>query len=319
MTLYITRAAQVALAVLLLALSALSAGCQDVPGVAAGPIADRQVNVVATTSMIADLARNIGGERVTVRGLMGPGVDPHLFKASAGDVARLETADIIFYNGLHLEAAMSRVLEEMHKRRPTEAVTGDIDRAVLLTPPQFSGNYDPHIWFDVTMWIQAAEKVRDSMVELDPEHAEIYRANAERYLAELQALDTYVKQQAATVPEEKRVIITAHDAFNYFGRAYDFEVRGLQGVSTATEAGAADVQQLADFIARNRIPAIFVESSVPPRSIEALKAAVQSRGFDVAIGGQLFSDALGDAAKPEGTYAGMVKYNIDTIVAALGK
>lgn len=313
------RAARVALAVVLLAAAALSAGCAEIPTVAAGPIAERQVQVVATTSMIADLAKNVGGDRVTVRSLMGPGVDPHLFKASAGDVARLETADIIFYNGLHLEAAMSRVLEEMHERRPTVAVTDDIDRATLLTPPQFSGNYDPHVWFDVTMWMQAAEKVRDSMVELDPTHADTYRANADKYLAELQALHDYVKQQAATLPEEKRVIITAHDAFNYFGRAYGFEVRGLQGVSTATEAGAADVQQLADFIAERRIPAIFVESSVPPRSIEALKAAVQSRGFDVAIGGQLFSDALGDPDKPEGTYTGMVRYNIDTIVTALGK
>jgi manganese/zinc/iron transport system substrate-binding protein len=315
----IERAAQIALALVLLAAAALSAGCAEIPTVAAGPIAERKVQVVATTSMIADLARNIGGERVTVRGLMGPGVDPHLFKASAGDVARLESADIIFYNGLHLEAAMSRVLEEMHKRRHTVAVTDNIDRSLLFTPPQFGGNYDPHVWFDVSMWMQAAEKMRDAMVELDPTHAATYRANAERYLAELETLHTYVKQQAGTVPTEKRVIITAHDAFNYFGRAYGFEVRGLQGVSTATEAGAADVQQLADFIAERRIPAIFVESSVPPRSIQALKAAVQSRGFDVSIGGQLFSDALGDPDKPEGTYAGMVKYNIDTIVAALGQ
>jgi manganese/zinc/iron transport system substrate-binding protein len=315
----LARGAQIALAIVLLAAAALSAGCAEIPTVAAGPIAERQVQITVTTGMIADLVRNVGGERVTVRSLMGPGVDPHLYKASAGDVARLETADIIFYNGLHLEAAMSRVLEEMHKRRPTEAVTDDIDRAVLLTPPQFSGNYDPHVWFDVSLWMQAAEKVRDAMVELDPAHADTYRANAEKHLGELEALHDYVKQQASTLPEEKRVIITAHDAFNYFGRAYGFEVRGLQGVSTATEAGAADVQQLADFIAERRIPAIFVESSVPPRSIEALKAAVQSRGFDVSIGGQLFSDALGNPGTPEGTYTGMVKYNIDTIVAALGK
>jgi manganese/zinc/iron transport system substrate-binding protein len=316
----LARAAHIALALVLLTSAALTAaGCAEIPTVAAGPIAERQVQVVATTSMIADLARNVGGGRVTVRGLMGPGVDPHLFKASAGDVARLESADVIFYNGLHLEAAMSRVLEEMEKRRPTVAVTDNIDRALLFTPPQFGGNYDPHVWFDVSFWMQAAEKMRDAMVELDPTHAATYRANAGKYLAELQSLDSYVKQQAATVPESKRVIITAHDAFNYFGRAYGFEVRGLQGVSTATEAGAADVQQLADFIAQRRIPAIFVESSVPPRSIEALKAAVQSRGFDVAIGGQLFSDALGNPDKPEGTYIGMVRYNIDTIVSALAQ
>jgi manganese/zinc/iron transport system substrate-binding protein len=315
----LTHIAEIVFAALLVAALILSTGCQDLPGAAAGDIADRQIKVVATTSMIADLARNVGGDRVSVRGLMGPGIDPHLFKASAGDVARLESADIIFYNGLHLEAAMARVLEEMQERRRTVAVTDNIDRTLLFTPPQFSGNYDPHVWFDVTFWMQAAEKVRDSMVELDPEHAATYRTNAETYLAELDALHTYVKQRAATVPEEKRVIITAHDAFNYFGRAYGFEVRGLQGVSTATEAGAADVLQLADFIAERRIPAIFVESSVPPRSIEALKAAVKSRGFDVAIGGQLFSDALGDIDKPEGTYIGMVRYNVDTIVSALGK
>jgi manganese/zinc/iron transport system substrate-binding protein len=167
------------------------------------------------------------------------------------------------------------------------------------------------------MWMNAAEQVRDTLVEMDPDHADLYRSNAKNYLAELNQLHDYVEAEAARVPEEKRVLITAHDAFNYFGRAYGFEVRGLQGISTASEAGTADVQELSDFIVENKIPAIFVESSVPPRTIEAVQAAVRSKGFEVEIGGELFSDAMGDPSTPEGTYIGMVRHNIDTIVGSL--
>ncbi|MGA7731268.1 MAG: zinc ABC transporter substrate-binding protein [Chloroflexia bacterium] len=294
------------------------AGC-DQAGTNNGDISARQINVVATTSMIADVAKVVGGERVSVEALMGPGVDPHLYKASAGDVSRLEGADVIFYNGLHLEAAMGNVLEQMAERARTVAVTDTIDRSLLFTPPQFQGNYDPHVWFDVSMWMNAVDVVRDTLAQMDPKSADLYKTNADNYLEELADLHEYVKTHAQTVPEARRVIITAHDAFNYFGRAYSFEVRGLQGVSTATEAGAADVQALAEYIVEKQIPAIFVESSVPKRNIEALQAAVKSRGFEVTIGGQLFSDALGDPDKPEGTYVGMVRYNIDTIVSALNK
>jgi manganese/zinc/iron transport system substrate-binding protein len=283
-----------------------------------GDLSGRKIRIVATTSMITDLARTIGGERVEVTGLMGPGVDPHLYKASAGDVTRLEQADIIFYNGLHLEAAMGEVFEKMHGKVKTVAVTDTIPRDLLLAPPEFKGAYDPHVWFDATMWMKAAEQVRDTLVEMDPKSADLYRANADKHLKEMAELHDYVKAQAEKVPAAQRVIVTAHDAFNYFGRAYGFEVRGLQGISTATEAGTADVQNLAQFIADKKIPAIFVESSVPPRTIEALKAAVKSRGFDVQIGGQLFSDALGNAGTPEGTYVGMVRHNVDTVVKALG-
>lgn len=307
----------IALAALIAGLIGL-AGCSEA-GIDNGDISTRQVKVVATTSMIADLAKVVGGERVSAQGLMGPGVDPHVYKASAGDVTRLARADVIFYNGLHLEAAMGEVLEHMNSRVRTAAVTDTIDRSLLFTPPQFQGNYDPHVWFDVSMWMKAVEVVRDTLSEIDPTSAGLYEANAESYLRELADLHEYVKTQAMTVPEGQRVIITAHDAFNYFGRAYGFEVRGLQGVSTATEAGAADVQALADYIAENRIPAIFVESSVPRRNIEALQAAVKSRGFEVTIGGQLYSDALGDPGTPEGTYVGMVRYNIDTVVSALSQ
>lgn len=276
------------------------------------------MDVVATTGMIADTARVVGGDRVKVTGLMGPGVDPHLYKASAGDVATLSRADIILYNGLHLEGKMSEVFEQMKKRGiRTVAVTDGIDRGVLISPPEFGGNYDPHVWFDVSLWMSAVGDVRDSFVEADPENAAAYRANAEAYLAELKELDEYVRMKAEEVPESKRVLITAHDAFNYFGRAYGFQVKGLQGISTESEAGTADVQALAAFIVERKIPAIFVETSIPPKYIEAVKAAAESRGFNVKVGGSLYSDALGNPGSSAGTYAGMVRSNIDTITSAL--
>ncbi|HSL31638.1 MAG TPA: zinc ABC transporter substrate-binding protein [Anaerolineales bacterium] len=277
-----------------------------------------KLNVVTTTGMIADLARNIGGDHVEVSSLMGPGVDPHLYKASEGDVQLLQGADIIFYNGLHLEAQMGEVLERLNEFGiRTVAVADKVDPSLLQSPPEFAGNYDPHIWFDVTLWIQAAEQVKESLAEVDPDNAATYEANAEAYLAELEELHQYVLDQANSIPAEQRVLITAHDAFNYFGRAYGFEVRGLQGISTEAQAGTADVKALADFIVEMQIPAVFVESSVPQRNVEAVQAAVQAQGFDVKIGGSLFSDAMGTEGTPEGTYVGMVRHNIDTIVNAL--
>lgn len=280
-------------------------------------LAARPIKVVTTVGMITDIVRQVGGKRVQVTGLMGPGVDPHLYKASEGDVLRLADADVVFYGGLHLEAKLAEVFERMQGRVQTVAVTERIDRARLLAPPEFEGNYDPHVWFDVTFWMQAVEHVRDTLIALDPTSAPHYQNNADDYLAQLRDLHAYVQAQAASVPPAQRVLITAHDAFNYFGRAYGFEVRGLQGISTATEAGTADVQGLANFIAERKIRAIFVESSVPQRTIEAVQAAVRARGFEVAIGGELFSDAMGDPDTPEGTYIGMVRHNIDTIANAL--
>lgn len=302
----------------ILLIAGVLAACGE-PGATSsgGNLAQRQITVVATTGMVADLARNVGGQRVNVTALMGAGVDPHLYKASEGDVRRLSEADIIFYNGLHLEAAMGEVLERMQGRVKTIAVTAGLDRAGLLASPQYQNQYDPHVWFDVKYWMKSAEQVREALIELDPASAETYRANATRYLGELEQLHSYVTTQAQRIPEGQRVLITAHDAFNYFGRAYGFEVRGLQGISTAAEAGIADVQDLAQYIADRRIPALFVESSVPRRNIEAVQAAVTARGFDVRIGGELFSDAMGNPGTLEGTYIGMVRHNIDTIVGAL--
>jgi manganese/zinc/iron transport system substrate-binding protein len=280
-------------------------------------ISRRSINVVSTTGMITDIIKNVGGERVTAIGLMGPGVDPHLYKASAGDVNRMQKADIIFYNGLHLEGAMAELFEKMESRKTTVAVTGGVPEDRLLSPPEFEGAHDPHVWFDVSLWMEAVRVVRDALAKLDSINTGIYEANSRAYLDKLQDLHEYVKSRASDVPQEQRVLVTAHDAFNYFGRAYGFVVRGLQGISTATEAGTADVQELSSFIVQRRIPAIFIESSVPRRTIEAVQAAVKSKGFDVKIGGELYSDAMGNPDTPEGTYIGMVRYNIDTIVTAL--
>ncbi len=305
-------------AALAVGVAVLVSGCGPV-GESAFPDLSREerIAVVATTGMVADAARNVGGDRVDVRSLMGPGVDPHLYKASEGDVRRLETADVIFFNGLHLEAKMADVLERIGEQRRTSAVADRVPRDRILTPEAFEGQADPHVWFDVGLWRYAVLAIRDSLADADPAHTDVYRRNASAYLDELDALAAYVRTQVVRVPEEQRVIVTAHDAFGYFGAAYGFEVVGLQGISTAAEAGAKDVQRLADLIADRRVPAIFVESSISPRTIEAVQEAVRSRGHDVQIGGSLFSDALGSPGTPEGEYVGMVRHNVDTIVGAL--
>lgn len=277
-----------------------------------------KLNVVTTTGMIGDIVKNVGADHVEVISLMGPGVDPHLYKASEGDVSRLQSANLIFYNGLHLEAQMGEVIEKMNEFGiTTVAVTDLIDRSLLNASPMYPDQYDPHVWFDVSLWMKAVEQVEKTLGDIDPTHKSDYEANAKEYLSQLEELHQYVLAQAQTIPAEKRVLITAHDAFNYFGEAYGFEVRGLQGISTEAQAGTADVQELVSFIVERQIPAIFVESSVPQRNIEAVQAAVQDKGFDVVIGGSLFSDAMGTAGTFEGTYIGMVTHNIDTIASAL--
>jgi manganese/zinc/iron transport system substrate-binding protein len=295
----------------------LAAGCGPIEPPAKRVLDGDAIEVVTTVGMLTDAVERVGGDRVRVRGLMGPGIDPHLYKASEGDLRRLERADIVFFVGLHLEAKMADVLERIGERRETHAVGEAIPRGRLIGAQAASQQHDPHVWFDVGLWRYTVEEVRDVLVELDPGSADFYRENADEYLAELDELDAYVRERAQRVPRERRVVITAHDAFAYFGKAYGFDVRGLQGISTAAEAGAGDVQELARFIAERRIPAIFVESSVSPRTIEAVREAVRARGFEVEIGEPLFSDAMGDPGTPEGTYVGMVRHNVDTIVAGL--
>ncbi len=291
--------------------------CASTPIVAVD-ITQRRINVVSTVGMITDIVRNVGGERVLARGLMGPGVDPHLYKPSAGDAIRLGNADIIFYGGLHLEGRMAELFEKIERTgKPAVAVSRDIEPARLRQPPEFEGKFDPHIWFDVSLWQSATRTVAAALTSLDPNSAALYAANARAYLARLETLDQYARAQIATIPAAQRVMITAHDAFGYFGQAYGMEVRGLQGISTASEISAADVQSLSEFITARKIKALFVESSVPESTVRAVQEAVRSRGHEVVIGGELFSDAMGAEGTPEGTYIGMVTFNVDTIVRAL--
>ncbi len=277
-----------------------------------------KISAVSTVGMIRDAIINVGGDQVEAIGLMGPGVDPHLYRPTAGDVQKLESADIIFYGGLELEGRMTDIFVKMSgKGTPTFPVSDSVPESELREPPEFKGKFDPHIWFDVTLWRHAVEAVRDGLSKHSPASAEAFKGNADKYLKELDELHAYVQAETAKVPKEQRVLITAHDAFGYFGRQYDFEVIGIQGTSTATEAGAGALRSIADIIAKRQIKAVFVESSVPRSTIEALQKAVQSRGWNVSIGGQLFSDAMGKDGTPEGTYVGMVRHNVDTIVKAL--
>ena len=277
-----------------------------------------KLNIVTTTTMITDLVKNIGKDHINIQGLMGSGVDPHLYKASEGDVTKLVNADIIFYNGLHLEGKLVEVLKKMGNKTKTPiALAEEIDKTTLIGSDYFASNYDPHVWFNIHYFKQFAEKVATVLSEKNPENATKFQDNKNAYLAKLDALQKTIETTIETLPKEKRILVTAHDAFNYFGKNYGFEVVGLQGISTATEAGVQDVQKLATFIIEKQIKAIFVESSVPKRTIEALQAAVNSKGHDVKIGGTLYSDALGNAGTVEGTYIGMFEYNVNTIVNAL--
>lgn len=276
-----------------------------------------KVNVVTTTTMITDLVKNIGGDSVSVQGLMGSGVDPHLYKASEGDVLKLTRADVVFYSGLHLEGKLVDVFEKMGRNSNTIALAEILDKKSLIGSDQFASSYDPHIWFDIDYWKQITVYLTEQLSEEDPESAEYYEKNKEAYLKKLDALEDEVHAIISELPEEKRVLVTAHDAFNYFGKAYGFEVVGLQGLSTATEAGVQDVQKLAKLIIDKEVKSIFIETSVPRRTIEALQQSVRSKGYDVQIGGTLYSDALGSPGTEEGTYIGMFKFNIKTIVKAL--
>ena len=277
-----------------------------------------KINVVTTTSMITDLVQNIGGDLIEVNGLMGAGVDPHLYKASEGDVSKLYNADIIFYNGLHLEGKLVEVFEKMNlKDKHTIALGEFLDTKQLIGSEYFASNYDPHVWFNIQFFKEFASQVTKVLTKKDPKNAEQFIENEKVYIKKLEVLEKEISITIDKLPEEKRILVTAHDAFNYFGKEYGFQVVGLQGLSTATEAGVQDVQKLSAFIIENKVKSIFIETSVPQRTIEALQAAVNSKGHEVIIGGSLFSDALGNAGTIEGTYIGMFQYNVNTIVNAL--
>jgi len=279
---------------------------------------DNPFKVVATTSMIADLVRIVGDEYVDVEGLMGPGVDPHLYKASEGDVSAMTRADLVFYNGLHLEGKMVDIFEQMsHLGREVHAVSEGLAEERLRESSYFAGNYDPHIWFDVNLWIHATQVISEVLSTQDPAHAQEYDARRIEYTSQLMDLDKWVSSEVSRIPTNMKVLVTSHDAFGYFGRAYGMDVKGLQGLSTATEAGTADVQELARFVAENKIPSMFVESSISPRGIEAVREAVRARGFEVLIGGTLYGDALGSPGSGADNYIGMVHANVETIVNGL--
>jgi len=298
--------------ILTLMMSILLTGCTDAKK------DDGNFRIVTTTSMITDLVKNVGGDKVSVTGLMGAGVDPHLYKASEGDVSKLSQADMILYNGLQLEGKLVEVFENMQRQKiNTIAISDALDKKDLIGSTLFASNYDPHIWFAVENWEKATQFVADELSKALPEHREEFQANAKRYLGALKALKAELREEINTLPEEQRRLVTAHDAFNYFSRSFGFDVVGLQGISTATEAGVQDVQKTASYIIEHKVKAIFIESSVPKRTVEALQAAVNSKNHQVAVGGTLFSDALGNPGTPEGTYIGMFRYNVKTIVNAL--
>lgn len=276
-----------------------------------------KLNVVVTTTILTDLVQNIGGDLINLQGLMGAGVDPHLYKASEGDVSKLFNADVIFYNGLHLEGKLVAIFEKMEAEKTTVALGDFLSKEGLISSDYFASNYDPHVWFNIQYFKEFSDQVTTVLSTKDPKNKERYQANNIAFQQELDLLQTTVENKIASLDPQKRILITAHDAFNYFGKNYGFKVVGLQGLSTATEAGVQDVQQLSEYIIEHKVKAIFVESSVPRRTIEALEAAVLSKGHQVSIGGSLYSDALGDVGSLEGTYIGMFLYNVKTIVNAL--
>ncbi len=272
--------------------------------------------VVCTTSIITDIVQRIGGNNIVVHGLMGPGIDPHLYRARESDMHKLAAADLIFYNGLHLEGKMSEVFASMGRYTKTVAVTDAIPKEQLRSS-EFVDLYDPHVWHDVRMWMLVVQFIITSMSEADPNNAQTYQGNGEKLLKKLDKLDKYVITKVQQVPASQRILVTAHDAFGYFGKRYGFEVVGLQGLSTDSQIGIKDIQQLTSFIVNNRVHALFVESSIPQRNIQAVQHAVEARDWYVTIGQELFSDALGDPQTLAGSYVGMIKHNIDTIIAEI--
>lgn len=276
-----------------------------------------KLRIVTTTGMLADGLRHIAGPEAEVIALMGPGVDPHLYKASQTDLATLQSADVIVFNGLHLEGKMAETLHKLGSSRPVIAAGEGIAPQNLQVMDPSGPVYDPHIWFDVRLWKEALAHVTQELARIDSNRASAYRKNFLVYADSLDTLNTWVRTQIAQIPAEKRVLITAHDAFGYFGRAYGIEVRGLQGISTLSEYGLRDVADLVNFIVQRKIPALFTESSVSPKSIEAVLEGCRAQGHAVNLGGTLYSDAMGSAQSPEGNYLGMVRYNVRTMVKAL--
>ena len=279
--------------------------------------ADGKPLIVVTTGLLADAVKNIVGDSITVESLMGPGVDPHLYKASLGDLSKLTDADLILYQGLYLEGKLGEVLEKLGRTKKVAALADDLPDELIRKVDDKGQIPDPHIWFDVVIWKEVVIHANDVLSEQFPSSSAYFKTNTDIYLAKLDSLDTYISTGISTIPIEKRVLVTSHDAFNYLGAAYNIEVRGLQGISTLSEFGLRDVSDLVKMISQREIRSVFVETSVSPRSLNAVVAGVRDQGKQVAIGGTLFTDALGEPGSEQGTYIGMMKYNVDAIVKGL--
>ena len=278
----------------------------------------KKYRIVCTTGMVADIVRNVAGDRAVVEGIIGEGVDPHLYKATRSDIAKLLKADIVFYSGLMLEGQMTDALIKIARKRPVYAVTELIDEKLLLEPPEFKGHYDPHLWMDVSLWSRCTELVARSLGEFDPASESYYRGNFARYGDQLEQLHAYAARVLKSIPEQKRVLVTAHDAFNYLARAYSLEVEGIQGISTESEAGIDDINRIVKLLSQRQIGAVFVETSVSHKNVQSLVEGAGARDHEVTIGGNLFSDAMGKPGTYEGTYIGMIDHNVTTIARALG-
>lgn len=281
---------------------------------------DYPINVVCTTGPVSDMVRNLGGDHLKITALMGPGVDPHLYKAVPSDIEQLSAADMIFYNGLHLEGRMADLFEQLAERKPTFAVTHSLvankDKR-LRTPPEFAGMHDPHVWHDPQMWSECVKYVADVLAEFDPKHRDDYARNRDNYLKQLDEADQYAREQLAKIPKNERVLVTAHDAFGYFCLAYDLKSMPLKGVSTEEEVTIGRMDEVIDFLVKHKIKAVFVESATAPQIVKALIEPCQKAGQEVKIGGELYADCLGPANSGADSYVGMIKANIDTIVSAL--
>ena len=277
-----------------------------------------RLQLVTTTGMIADAARNIGGELVTVRNLMGPGVDPHAFRQTRTDIVAMAQADLVLWHGLYLEAQLEEFLLKLGERHNNVAVADGIPRELLIEHRDYDGKYDPHLWMDPELWSRVVINIRDALVRTAPEHADIFHANTEVYVAAIDQLATYADAVLSSVPSGSRVLVSAHDAFGYFGAAYGFEVVGIQGISTESEAGLMRVSGLVEMIVERDIRAVFTESSVSDRNIRAIIQGAAAQGHDVVVGGELFSDAMGEPGTYEGTYLGMIDHNVTVIARALG-
>ncbi|MEL7300649.1 MAG: zinc ABC transporter substrate-binding protein [Pseudomonadota bacterium] len=280
--------------------------------------AEERLDVVATTGMIADAAMEVGGALVTVDAMMGPGVDPHAYRQTRTDITAMAQADLVLWNGLFLEAQMEDFLRELGETNAVVAVAETVPENLLLASEDYEGRFDPHLWMNPNLWARVVLNVRDALIDVHPEGAETFTANADAYLAELAELSRYTTEVLSSVPPESRVVLSAHDAFNYFGNAYGFEVLGIQGISTESEAGLQRIGALVDLLVERDIRAVFVETSVSDRNIRALIEGAAARGHEVVIGGELFSDAMGAPGTYQGTYVGMIDSNATTIAAALG-